>query len=83
MRVHELAKELGLASKDLIAEIKKLGGDAKNHMAVVEEKIIAQVRKKGGTTVAAAPAHPPQKSEAPKKLGVTPSEKPAVLLKVR
>ncbi len=49
MRVHELAKELGLESKALIAEIKKLGAEVKSHMSLVEDDIVAQIRKnKGG-----------------------------------
>src|SRR5690242_8190837 len=45
MRVHELAKELGVTSKDIIAQIEKAGGTAKNHMAVVEDSMIATLRK--------------------------------------
>ena len=69
MRVHELAKELGLQSKDLIARIEKLGGTAKNHMSVVDEAMISKLR----TAAPAAPAPhaeplkaAPAKTEAPK-----------------
>ena len=67
MRVHELAKELGVPSKDLIAEIVKLGGQAKNHMAMVDQPIIDKLKAKGGaakTATAVAPAAAKPKAEA-------------------
>ncbi len=45
MRVHELAKELGVNSKDLVPQIRKLGFDAKNHMSVVDDEIVQLMRK--------------------------------------
>lgn len=45
MRVHELAKELGITSKDLIPQIHKLGGEAKNHLSLVDAPLIEAVRK--------------------------------------
>jgi translation initiation factor IF-2 len=45
MRVHELAKELGLTSKDLISKIRDLGGDVKNHMSLVGDEIAEKLRK--------------------------------------
>lgn len=54
MRVHELAKELGVPSKDLIEKIQKLGGSAKSHMSVVEDEIILKI--KGGSSSAPAAA---------------------------
>lgn len=46
MRVHELAKELGLPSKDLIAQIKELGGDVKSHMTVVDVELLTLIQGK-------------------------------------
>ncbi|MBI1883706.1 MAG: translation initiation factor IF-2 [Chlamydiae bacterium] len=45
MRVHELAKELGVSSKDLIAKLKELGIEAKNHMSALETEAISKVRQ--------------------------------------
>lgn len=45
MRVHELAKELGLTSKEVMARVHELGGEAKNHMAIVDAPLIEAVRK--------------------------------------
>ena len=46
MRIHELAKELGMPSKDLIERIRELGGDVKNHMAVVDVELLMLIQGK-------------------------------------
>lgn len=74
MRVHELAKELGVASKDLVEKIQKLGGSAKSHMSVVEDEIIAKLKSKASAPAAAAPA----KAAAPKAQPATASSAAAV-----
>lgn len=45
IRVHELAKEIGITSRELIAELKKLGVLAKNHLAVVDEEAVSRVKE--------------------------------------
>ncbi|MFA5038287.1 MAG: translation initiation factor IF-2 [Candidatus Omnitrophota bacterium] len=40
MRVHELAKELGMASKDLLARLKERHIEAKGHMANLDEDVV-------------------------------------------
>lgn len=61
MRVHELAKELHLSSKDLMDKIHAGAGfEVKNHMAALSEDQIAAVRKLvSGTGAAAKPAQAP------------------------
>lgn len=44
IRVHKLAKELGITSKDLIARLKKLGVKVKGHMSVLDEKAAEMAR---------------------------------------
>ncbi|MGQ9663340.1 MAG: translation initiation factor IF-2 N-terminal domain-containing protein, partial [Kiritimatiellia bacterium] len=44
MRVHELAKELGVSSKELIERLQQLGLPVKSHMAVIPEDAIARIR---------------------------------------
>ena len=44
MRVHELAKELGLSSKEIIAKLQEFGFQVKNHMAVVEEAALEKFK---------------------------------------
>jgi translation initiation factor IF-2 len=46
MRVHELAKELGLSSKELISDLKSLGIDAKNHMSALDSVSVEKIRQK-------------------------------------
>ncbi|HTL46915.1 MAG TPA: translation initiation factor IF-2 [Verrucomicrobiae bacterium] len=48
MRVHELAKELGMSSKDLMARIRELGGDVSSHMAVVDVNLLMLIQGKIG-----------------------------------
>ena len=37
MRVHEIAKQLNLASKDIIVKLQEMGVDAKSHMSNIDE----------------------------------------------
>ena len=46
MRVHELAKELGMTSKDLMARIAELGGSVKSHMAIVDVELLTLLQGK-------------------------------------
>ena len=67
MRVYELAKQLGLTSKDLLARLKERHIEAKNHMANLDEDVVklfleARAHAKGAGAVAVAG----KKYEAPK-----------------
>jgi len=44
-RVHEIAKELGLNSKDLTARLQQMGFSVKNHMSTLEEDEVKRVRQ--------------------------------------
>ncbi len=74
MRVHELAKELGVTSKDLMAKIEKIGGSVKNHMSVIEEDMIEKLRN--GKT-ASKPAEAPKSEVKPAKPEVKETKKAA------
>ncbi len=84
MRVHELAKELEVSSKDLINQIRNLGQEVKTHMSVISDEIIPLIRKvhghaaKTGTRPKAAPAEetPAEKTPetAPKETAAGPSK---------
>ncbi len=85
MRVHELAKKMGLSSKDLIEELKKLKVEAKSHMSVVEDETAELVEakltksKKPGTAKPAVPAPKPTPaalSPAPKAAPMPPAPAP-------
>ena len=59
-RVHELAKELGLTSKDVLAHLEKIGAAVKSHSSTVDEETAARVRSDLGN--GAAPAAPAKKA---------------------
>lgn len=44
MKVHELAKELNIESKELIKKIKELNIDVKNHLSVLTEEQVEKVK---------------------------------------
>ncbi|MEN6348040.1 MAG: translation initiation factor IF-2 [Syntrophomonas sp.] len=46
IRVHELAKELGLSSKEMVDTLHNLGLDVKNHMSTMEETQASWVKKR-------------------------------------
>ena len=66
MRVHELAKELGLASKDMLAKLHELGIEAKSHMSALEDDAVALFREAQGG-----------ESETPAEVTETPAAAPA------
>ena len=43
--IYELAKELGIVNKDLVAKIRALGIDAKNHMSRLAEEDVERVKR--------------------------------------
>ncbi|NLY88055.1 MAG: translation initiation factor IF-2 [Firmicutes bacterium] len=51
IRVHELSKELGIQSKDLIRILNELGAGVKNHMSTVDEEYLEQIRRSFNTGV--------------------------------
>ncbi len=59
MRVHELAKELGLASKALLDQLHELGVDAKSHMSALEDDAVALMREANAKAASPAPAETP------------------------
>ena len=61
MKVHELAKELNMQSKELVEKLIELKYDVKSHMSILEEEDVEKIIKhfKGGNDKG--------KSEAPKK----------------
>lgn len=74
IRVHELSKELGIQSKDLMIILNDMGANVKNHMSTVEDEYITQIRstfftgsnKGGSRPEKPAPTAPSAKPSAPK-----------------
>jgi translation initiation factor IF-2 len=60
VKVHELARELGLTSKDLIAKLESMNIPVRNHMSALDNQVVERVRKAladgGGGFPAPAPA---------------------------
>jgi len=54
MRVYELARDLGVDSKQVLDYLKSLGHDVKNHMSVLDSESIARVKGKFGAAQADA-----------------------------
>jgi len=69
MRVHELAKTLGVSSKELIDRIRELGGEVKTHMTMVDASILSLIQGKVGPS--------DSKKEEKKEKTSKPAPKPA------
>jgi translation initiation factor IF-2 len=53
VRVHELAKELGVTSKDLVATLEQMGATGRSASSSVPEDLIPRLRASGGKATAA------------------------------
>ena len=60
MRVHELAKELGVASKDLLAALEEMGYGGRSASSSVPEEAVPRLRASGGKAVPGA--RPPRQA---------------------
>ena len=80
MRIHELAKELGVTSKELLETLEKMGVTGKSASSSVPEDMVPRLRASGGkVTKAAKPRQvmePPPKPR-PKRQPKPKTEKPA------
>jgi translation initiation factor IF-2 len=69
IRIHQLAKEMGVPNKDLVARLIQLGFDVKNHMSTLEDDEAVKVRQllgKKETPIKENPREEPLNKEAPK-----------------
>jgi translation initiation factor IF-2 len=64
MRVHELAKELGVTSKELLAALEQMGVSGKSASSSVPEDMVPRLRASGGKATV-APARPREVLEPP------------------
>ncbi|HVL65466.1 MAG TPA: translation initiation factor IF-2 [Actinomycetota bacterium] len=71
-RVHEVAKELGLSSKEVLAHLEEIGHAVKSHSSTIDEELAARVKSElsDGAAAAEAPsavatAAPPEPVEEP------------------
>lgn len=65
IRVHELAKELGLSSKEAIAKLASIGVEVKSHSSTVEEDVAERLRAASDGSAAAPPK--PKRAKASAK----------------
>ena len=65
MRIHELAKELGVSSKELLETLTKMGVAGKSASSSVPEDLVPRLRASGGKVT--KPAKPRQVMEPPPK----------------
>ncbi|HEX4428345.1 MAG TPA: translation initiation factor IF-2 [Frankiaceae bacterium] len=70
-RVHELAKELGVDSKTVLAKLKDLGEFVKSASSTVEPPVVRKLKEALGDAAPAAPAAAPAK-KAPAKASKAP-----------
>jgi translation initiation factor IF-2 len=88
LRVHELAKELGVSSKDLLAALDQMGVSGKSASSSVPEDLVPRLRASGGKATESAkrrevlepppaPRKPKPKPAAKPKLAVVPSPEAA------
>ncbi|MEK6693853.1 MAG: translation initiation factor IF-2 N-terminal domain-containing protein, partial [Nitrospirota bacterium] len=62
MRVFELAKQLGVPSKDLMKDLKGMGVSVSTHMAVLEDETVAKILAKSSAKTKKQPEAPPVKA---------------------
>ncbi len=55
MRVHELAKELGVTSKELLGALEQMGATGRSASSSVPEDLVPRLRASGGKATTAAP----------------------------
>jgi translation initiation factor IF-2 len=82
MRIHELARELGVSSKELLETLEKMGVTGKSASSSVPEDLVPRLRASGGkATKAAKPRQvmepPPKPRAKPKPKKTTPTAVPA------
>ncbi|MGF9663485.1 translation initiation factor IF-2 [Arthrobacter crystallopoietes] len=82
VRVHELAKELGITSKDAVAKLQELGEFVRSASSTIEAPVVRKLRNAfpaAGAKGAAAPAERPAPAGRPApgpKPGAAPSPRP-------
>jgi translation initiation factor IF-2 len=67
VRVHELAKELGVASKDLLAALKEMGVDGLTASSSVPDQAVPRLRASGGKAVPEAKLREAVEEPLPKR----------------
>jgi translation initiation factor IF-2 len=72
-RVHEVAKELGLTSKEVLAHLEAIGNPVKSHSSTIDEALAERVRTELGNGAAAQPAETAASAAAPAPAAAEPA----------
>lgn len=79
MRVNELAKQIDMPNKELIAELRGLGIEVKSHSSSIDDKsvrvLLAHLQTSDGARATAETTHAPKKKAAPAKAKKAPTAK--------
>src|SRR3954454_22121450 len=67
MRVHELAKELGVKSKDLLSALEEMGYGGRTASSSVPDETVARLRASGGKAVPGAKQKQAEVEQLPAK----------------
>ncbi len=46
IKIHELAKQLGVASKEIVSIANELGANVKNHLSTIDEQMVKKIKNK-------------------------------------
>jgi translation initiation factor IF-2 len=76
-RVHEVAKELGLTSKEVLAHLEKIGEPAKSHSSTIEESVAERVKSELSGNGAATKKTSKSKAQPKAAAKPAPTAKPA------
>ena len=77
LRVHELAKELGITSKELMGHLKEAGEFVKSSSSSLEPPVVRQMREKFATAPKTKKAEAKAAAKAPKPSAAKPAAKKA------
>ena len=80
LRVHELAKELGITSKELMGHLKEAGEFVKSSSSSLEPPVVRQMREKFAATPKTKKADAKPAAKAPKPSAAKPAAKKAAPL---
>jgi translation initiation factor IF-2 len=67
LKVHELAKELGYASKDMVEKLNEMGYSVKSHLSTLEDDEVKSIKSKLSKGSASTSVKKAEKAEKPKK----------------
>ena len=81
LRVHELAKELGITSKELMGHLKEAGEFVKSSSSSLEPPVVRQMREKFAATPKTKKADAKPAAKAPKPSAAKPAAKKAAAKK--